>query len=140
MSGRILGIDHGDRRTGIAVSDPSGKIALGITTVEANGDRALIGLIKPYIESYGVTLIVVGYPVNMDGSAGSRAALIETFADKLEAKTGIPVELSDERCSTLNAHAILNETDTRGKNRKAVIDTLSAEIILQNYLDRTENG
>lgn len=134
---RILGIDYGDVRTGLAVSDATGLLACGIGTVEAPGERALIRQIRAEIEKHSVGLIVLGDPVNMNGTRGPRSELAHAFADKLRASTGLPVELEDERCTTMTAHAILNETDTRGKKRKAVVDTLSAQIILQNYMDRT---
>ena len=132
---RILGIDYGDRRTGIAVSDPSGMIASGLGTLKAEGDRRLIEQIAGIIEEYSPVLIVLGHPVNMNGSLGPRAEKAERFAEKLKEAFGLPVELFDERMSTMNAHAIMNLTDTRGKARKDAVDTLSAEIILQNYMD-----
>jgi RNAse H-fold protein YqgF len=138
-SRRILGIDYGDVRTGLAVSDATGLLACGIGTVKAEGDRALIKLIKAEIDKNNVGLIILGDPINMNGTRGPRSELAHTFADKLHAATGLEVILEDERCTTMNAHAILNETDTRGKKRKAVIDTLSAQIILQNYMDRTRH-
>ncbi len=133
---RILGIDYGDTRTGLAVSDATGLLAGGIETFKAAGDRVLIKHIEEVIEKYGVGLIVLGDPINMNGTRGPRSELAHVFADKLRNATGLEVVLEDERCTTMNAHAILNETDTRGKKRKAVVDTLSAQIILQNYMDR----
>lgn len=138
VTGRVLGIDYGDTRTGLAISDINGFLASGIGTIEAAGDRALIRKIKEEIESRGVVLIVVGDPINMNGTRGPRSEKAHAFADKLRAETGLPVVLVDERCTTMSAHAFLNETDTRGKKRKAVVDTLSAQIILQNYLDRNK--
>lgn len=135
--GRILGIDYGDVRTGLAVSDETGFLASGIGTVEAGGDAKLIEKIVGTVEQYGdITSVVVGEPVNMDGSRGARSEKAREFARKLGLRTGLPVELYDERRTTLAASVFMNETDTRGKKRKASIDTLSAEIILQNYLDR----
>lgn len=133
---RILGIDYGDARTGLAVSDATGLLACGIGTVKAEGDRALIKHIAEAVEKYKVGLIVLGDPVNMNGTRGPRSELARAFADKLTRAFGLEVVLEDERCTTQSAHAILNETDTRGKKRKAVVDTLSAQIILQNYMDR----
>jgi len=126
MDKRILGIDYGDKRTGIAVSDPTGLLAQGITTVTAGGDGKLISLLLPYIEQYDVGMIVLGDPINMDGSHGFRSEKAHAFE----------VAMMDERCTTMAASAYMNMTDTRGKKRKAVIDTASAQIILQNYLDR----
>lgn len=137
---RILGIDYGDVRTGLAVSDATGLIACGIGTVEAAGDRALIRHIAEAVEKYGVGLIVLGDPINMNGTHGPRSELANAFAVKLRDATGLKVILEDERCTTMTAHHILNETDTRGKKRKAVVDTLSAQIILQNFMDRTRRS
>lgn len=132
---RILCVDYGDVRSGLAVSDPLGMIAVGIGTIRAEGDRTLIARIQAEIEKYDIRLIVVGNPVNMDGSRGSRSQKAAAFAGKLSEATGIETELYDERCTTMEAHRIMNETDTRGKKRKAAVDTLSAQIILQNYMD-----
>ena len=136
MDKRILGIDYGDKRTGIAVSDPTGLLAQGITTVTAGGDGKLISLLLPYIEQYDVGMIVLGDPINMDGSHGFRSEKAHAFAERLRSETRLEVAMMDERCTTMAASAYMNMTDTRGKKRKAVIDTASAQIILQNYLDR----
>ena len=135
-TGRVRGIDYGDTRTGLAISDVTGFLASGIGTIEAAGDRALIRKIKEEIEARGVGLVVVGDPINMNGTRGPRSEKARAFAEKLHAATGLPVVLEDERCTTMSARAILDETDTRRKKRKACIDTLSAQIILQNFLDR----
>jgi putative Holliday junction resolvase len=132
---RILCIDLGDVRTGIAVSDPLGFLAIGLGTIKATGINNLIGEIKKTAGDYDAGLIVIGNPINMNGTSGERSQKVRAFAERLEAALGISVVLFDERCTTMAAHRILNETDTRGKKRKNVIDTLSAQIILQNYLD-----
>lgn len=134
--GRILGIDYGDVRTGIAISDEGGFLAGGVCTVEASGDAKLIERIVQIIAERGAVGIVVGDPVNMDGSRGARSEKARAFARKLGLRTGLPVEMYDERRTTMAASVFMNETDTRGGKRKAAIDTLSAEIILQDYLDR----
>jgi putative Holliday junction resolvase len=136
---RILGIDYGTARTGLAVSDELGLMAHGIETVRTMGFRHLIEIISAKIKEYGITLIVMGNPINMNGSIGEKSVMIREFAERLESETGVRVILFDERRSTIAAYAILNETNTRGKKRKSVIDTLSAEIILQNYIDATRN-
>ena len=136
---RYLGVDYGDVRTGIAVSDPLGITASGVGTVKATGKRTLAETINNYVNEYGVEEIVMGYPVNMNGTEGERAQKVAGFAKYLEEVTGKPVKLFDERCTTMAAHQILNMTDTRGSKRKKVIDTLSAEIILQNYMDMHRN-
>lgn len=135
MKKRLMGIDYGDVRTGLAVSDPLGILAGGIGTFKASGKKALIALIIEQAEKYGVEEFVMGNPINMNGTAGERSEKAKRFAAELEAATGKPVHLFDERCTTMAAHQILNMTDTRGKKRKEVVDTLSAQIILQNYMD-----
>lgn len=135
MADRILGVDFGDTRTGLAVSDTLGLLAGGIGYVNSTYMPKTAELVAEKAKEYGVTKIVVGLPINMNGSYGPRAEHAKEFADMLREATGLPVEMFDERCSTMAAHQILNFTDTRGKKRKAAVDTLSAQIILQNYLD-----
>jgi putative Holliday junction resolvase len=136
---KILGIDYGDKRTGLAVSDSLGFMASGVGTVKANGDRALVAIIIEKINELGAKKIVLGNPINMDGSHGPRSQKAEAFAEKLREATGLEVVLVDERCSTMEAYQYLNATDTRGKKRKDSVDTLSAQIILQDYLDSLKN-
>lgn len=135
MTGRILGVDYGDVRTGLAVSDALGITANGLHTIEATSMKYLGDEIRRIAQEQGAVAIVVGDPVNMNGTRGERSEKAHKFADYLKTLTKLPVYLYDERCTTMSAHVILNETDTRGKKRKKVIDTLSAEIILQNFLD-----
>lgn len=134
-SGRVLGIDAGTVRTGVAVSDESGFLASALCTLKAPGLRALAAMIKEKAEEYGVRLIVIGHPINMNGTLGESSGRIKRLAEEISLITDIPIKLFDERCTTMAAASYLNMTDTRGKKRRAVIDNLSAEIILQNYLD-----
>lgn len=134
-TGRILCIDYGDVRSGIAVSDALGVFAIGLGTIRPKGARELIDTIKAKADEFNAGLIVIGNPINMNGTVGSRSDKVRAFAEKLESALSVDVVLFDERCTTLAAHRILNETNTRGKKRKNVIDTLSAQIILQNYMD-----
>ena len=135
MAERILGVDFGDTRTGLAVSDLLGMLAGGIGYVNSSYMLKTVELVAEKAKEHGVAKIVVGLPINMNGTLGPRAEHAKEFAAMLEEATGLPVEMFDERCSTMAAHQILNMTDTRGKKRKAAVDTLSAQIILQNYLD-----
>jgi len=135
MKKRLMGIDYGDVRTGIAVSDALGILACGVGTFKASGKRALIALIAEQAEAHGIDEFVMGNPINMNGTVGERSEKVRRLAEELEAETGKPVHLFDERCTTMAAHQILNMTDTRGKKRKDAVDTLSAQIILQNYMD-----
>ena len=134
--GKLLGVDFGDTRTGLAVSDPSRLLASGIGYVSPGGIEKCADTVSDIAREQGVAAIVVGLPVNMDGSEGSRAARCRKFAYMLSERTGLPVAMFDERMTTMTASRYLNETNTRGKKRKTVIDTLSAQIILQNCLDR----
>ncbi len=135
MAERILGVDFGDTRTGLAVSDALGMLANGIGYVTSAYMPKTVELVAAKAKEFGVTKLVVGLPINMNGTVGPRAEHAKEFAALLGEAAGLPVELFDERCSTMAAHQILNLTDTRGKKRRAAVDTLSAQIILQNYLD-----
>ena len=132
---RILGIDFGDVRTGIAVSDTEQFLASGLITLTAPSLGALIEKIGSIAKEKNVEKIILGHPINMNGTLGERSEKVKRFAARLESELHLPVLLFDERCSTMAAHQFLNETDTRGKKRKEVVDALSAQIILQNYLD-----
>lgn len=138
--GRILGVDFGDTRTGLAVSDVSRFLASGIGYVSPGGIVKTAEKVSEIAREQKVSAIVVGLPKNMDGSEGFRAERCREFAALLrERLTDIPVAMMDERMTTMSASRYLNETNTRGQKRKGVIDTLSAQIILQNALDRLKN-
>ena len=134
--GKYLAVDYGDKRTGLADCDPSGLIASGIGTVSEGGMTKTAERVAREARERGVKKIIVGLPKNMDGTEGERAGVIRLFADMLRGLVDIPVEFYDERMTTMVAHRFLTESGTFGKKRKGVVDTLSAEIILQNYLDR----
>jgi len=135
-TGKLLGVDFGDTRTGLAVCDPSRLLASGIGYVSPGGIEKTADAVAEIAKEQGVVAIIVGLPVNMDGSEGGRAARCRKFAHLLEERLSLPVAMFDERMTTMTASRYLNETNTRGKKRKTVIDTLSAQIILQNCLDR----
>ena len=138
--GRILGVDFGDTRTGLAVSDTSRFLASGIGYVSPGGIQKTADKVAEVAREQKVSAIVVGLPKNMDGSEGFRAERCREFAELLrEQLEEIPVAMIDERMTTMSASRYLNETNTRGQKRKGVIDTLSAQIILQNALDRLKN-
>ena len=138
--GRILGVDFGDTRTGLAVSDTSRFLASGIGYVSPGGIQKTADKVVEIAREQKVSAIVVGLPKNMDGSEGFRAERCREFAGLLrEQLEDIPVAMIDERMTTMSASRYLNETNTRGQKRKGVIDTLSAQIILQNALDRLKN-
>ena len=136
--GKLLGVDFGDKRPGIAVSDSLRSMASGRQTISVGGMEKTAEKTAEIARELGVVGVVVGVPVNMDGSFGPRAQHAQKFANILQYKLGesIHVATLDERMTTMAASRYLNETDTRGAKRKQVIDTLSAEIILQNALDK----
>ena len=136
IRGKLLGVDFGDKRTGLAVSDEGQRMASGICQIQVGGMQKTAEETARIARERSAVGIVVGLPVNMDGSHGPRSAHAEKFARLLAEASGLPVALLDERMTTMAASRYLNETDTRGKRRKNVIDTLSAEIILQNALDK----
>ena len=138
--GRILGVDFGDTRTGLAVSDASRFLASGIGYVSPGGIVKTADKVAEVAREQKVSAIVVGLPKNMDGSEGFRADRCREFAGLLrERLVDMPIAMIDERMTTMSASRYLNETNTRGQKRKGVIDTLSAQIILQNALDRLKN-
>ena len=142
--GAILGVDFGDKRTGLASCDPSRLIATAFGVISPGGIEKTADAVAEEAQNRAVSAIVVGLPVNMDGSEGGRAARYRKFARLLEERLSesgkdIPVYLFDERMTTMTAARFLNETNTRGQKRKDVIDALSAQIILQNFIDKLRN-
>ena len=140
-AGRMMGVDFGDKRTGLAISDESRFLASGIGCISPGGLAKTAERVAQIVRERNVRAVVVGLPVNMDGSLGSRADRCREFAETLSAlfDGALPVCLFDERLTTVAATRFLNETNTRGAKRKEVVDTLSAQIILQNSLDRIKN-
>ncbi len=132
---KIMAVDYGDARTGLAVCDRTELLASPIGTIEERNAEILAMKVAHMAEQYEVKEIVVGLPMNMNGSKGPRAQKCEEFAKMLNQLTEIPVNMWDERSTTVSAHQILNETNVRGKKRKAVVDTVSATIILEGYLE-----
>ena len=134
--GKYLGVDYGDKRTGLAECDVSGMLASGICTISEGGMRNTAVRVAKEAEGRSCKKIIIGLPKNMDGSEGERTQVIRAFADLLREQTDIPIEFYDERMTTMVAYRFLGATGTYGKKRKDAVDTLSAEIILQNYIDR----
>ena len=137
---RILGVDFGDARTGVAISDLSGILASGVGTIKSTGFLKTAEEVAKIAKEKDVYLIVLGHPINMNGTLGPRSEKAQAFGKHLEELTGLPVVLQDERLSTANAHVMLNMTNTRGQKRKSIIDEMSACLILQSYLDKNTNG
>ncbi|MBE6669009.1 MAG: Holliday junction resolvase RuvX [Ruminococcaceae bacterium] len=134
--GRLLGVDFGDRRTGIAVCDNTRFIASARETIVNNGLNDCVRQVVEIAKAENVSGIVIGLPVNMDGSYGERAEKCRYFGSLVESESGICVDFCDERMTTIEASRYLGESGTFGKKRKKVIDALSAQIILQNYIDK----
>ena len=135
----IVGVNFGDTRTGWAVCDRSELMAspAGVLT-ERDFTVCAQKTAEAALDAHAEE-IVVGHPINMDGSCGPRAQKCEEFAEMLQMLSGLPVRLWDERCTTVSAHQILNVTNTRGKKRKAVVDAVAATIILESYLAYRKN-
>ena len=132
--GRILSVDFGDTRPGLAVSDISRFLASGIGYVSPGGIEKTANKVAEVALEQRVGGIVVGLPKNMDGTEGSRAQLCREFADKLREATGLPVAMWDERRTTVEAHNILSQHNYHGKKRKNTVDAVAASLILEGYL------
>ena len=132
---KIMGVDYGDARTGIAISDLLCSIVGSTTVIHSRKDEKTITEIKKLIEQNGVGEIVCGLPKNMDGTEGPRAEVCRAFAQLLEQETGLPVALWDERRTTVEAHNILSEHNYHGKKRKNTVDAVAASLILEGYLN-----
>jgi putative Holliday junction resolvase len=132
---RLLGLDVGDRRIGMAISDELGLTAQGLSTLERRNKRADMAAIQEIISTHAVAGIVVGMPRNMDGSYGERAAITERFIQTLEHLCRLPCIRWDERLTTRQAERLLITANQRRHKRKLVRDKIAAQLILQNYLD-----
>lgn len=131
---RIMGVDFGDARTGIAVSDLLCSLVGTTTVIHSRNMDKTITEICTMVKNSEVGEIVVGLPKNMDGSEGARAELCREFARKLEEATGLPVKMWDERRTTVEAHNILSQHNYHGKKRKDTVDAVAASLILEGYL------
>ena len=131
---RILGIDYGDARVGVALSDPMGWTASELPQLKGGDMERVCEEIGKIVRENNVEKIVLGYPKNMNGTVGPRGELSEQFKEILENNLRLPVILWDERLTTVSAAAVMNTTNVRGKKRKNRLDSLSAALILENYL------
>lgn len=132
---RIMGVDYGDARTGIAISDLLCSIVGSTTVIHSRKDEKTIAEIRKLIAENEVGEIVVGLPKNMDGSEGIRAEVCRAFAEQLKEATGLNVAMWDERWTTVEAHNILSEHNYHGKKRKNTVDAVAASLILEGYLN-----
>lgn len=135
----IMSIDYGDARTGIAVCDEFEMLASPVEVIHSDYEPKVIARIKEICTKYCPSLLVVGLPKNMNSSVGERAEKCMLFAENLKSETGIEVTMWDERLTTVSAHNFLNQTNTRGKKRKNVVDAVAATIILEDYLAYRKN-
>lgn len=133
---RIIAVDLGKARTGLAICDEGEKLASPIGVITEYHQEKLLEKIWQVAKEHGAQMFVVGLPRNMDGTEGESAQNARAFSKELARISNLPVELSDERGTTITAHNYLNHTNTRGKRRKEVIDTVAAVIILEDFLRR----
>jgi len=132
---KILGLDIGEKRIGIAISDALGIIAQGLETFYRENPPGIIEKLRKIVKEEGVSAIVVGLPLNMDGTEGPKAKEAINFADELKKEIGLPVKLWDERLSTVEVEKLMISAGASRAKRKKKIDKLAAQVILQGYLD-----
>ncbi len=136
----IMSIDYGKARTGLAICDKEEMLAFPLDVINEKKPEVLCEKIAKKISENKIEKVVFGLPKNMDGSLGESAQRVKEVAEILRSKIGIEIDFRDERQTTVSAHAYLNETNTRGKKRKSIIDAVSAVIILENYLNYRKSG
>ena len=139
---RVMAIDYGDARTGVAISDATGMLAGFTTVIHGRDSQRVLEEIEELIAAHGVDELVMGFPRNMDGTEGPRAQLYRDFAARLQEQVGMTVVLWDERRTTVDAHRILFESGKNAKKRKKTVDAVAASLILEGYLSfqRLKNG
>lgn len=133
---RILAIDYGDARTGVAISDPTGMLAGFTTVIQSRKADFVASEIAWLAKEHSAEELVMGFPRNMDGTEGPRADLYRAFAKQVEEAAGMPVILWDERRTTIEAHNILHESGKRMKRHKENVDAVAASLILEGYLTK----
>ena len=131
---RIMAIDYGDAHTGIAISDPTGFLTGFSTVITAYRPEVVVENIVKLVQEHGVEELVLGHPINMDGTRGPRSEKAQAMAELLRAATSLPVVLWDERRTTIDAHQILMNSGKNAKKRKKVVDAVAASLILEGYL------
>ena len=137
---RILGIDYGGRRIGVAVSDELGVTAQGVSTIDRKNREADLDEIGELVRRHGVERIVIGYPLRLDGSEGIQCEKINRFVRRLEMRLSLPITRWDEALSTKEAEELLRQKGVRREKRRDVVDRVAASIILQGYLDAVASG
>lgn len=134
-AGRVLALDYGDRRVGLALSDPAGLIAQGLETIQSAGLGETLASIVDIVEEQQVQEIILGLPVHMDGTAGEMAAKVESLADELRRKVSCDVRTWDERLTSVSARRAMHEMGSTTRGNKGSLDRIAATLLLQNYLD-----
>ena len=132
---RLLGLDIGERRIGVALSDPLGITAQRLTVIERQGLAHDLSAIAELVTTHQVEAVIVGLPLTMRGETGEQAKLVQALAEQLASRIPCPIRFIDERLTTVQSERALLETDTSRKRRKGLIDQLAAQLILQSYLD-----
>lgn len=136
---RLMGLDIGDRTIGVAVSDPLGWTAQGVTTIRRKSLEYDLEQLEKLVKEYKAEAFVLGLPLNMNGTSGEAVEKIKAMAEQLTERFSLPIYYQDERLSTVSAHRALIEGDVSRKGRKKVVDKLAAVFILQTYLDNPNN-
>lgn len=134
---RILGLDLGGKRVGVALSDPSGVFASALETIDGRDKDYLLAHVRDLVAQHQVGTVVVGRPLNIDGSEGKQAQKYAELTDRLAARLSVPVVTQDERFSTVEAHNTMKSLGESGRKRRESVDRVAAVIILQTYLDKT---
>ena len=135
---RVLGIDYGDARVGVAITDELRITAQGLETIFHNGnDKIVLKRIEELVNEYKIQTIVIGIPYNLDGSGSQRIEITEKFIHKLKCRLGrINIERIDERLTTVQAHKTMNDLNIKSKEKKGIVDTISAVYILESYINK----
>ncbi len=136
---KMLGVDYGEARTGLAYSDALGLYAIGMGNIKSYNMEKAAEDIAAKAKEIGAGLIVIGKPVNMNGSFGEKVEKVTRLGELIRLHTDTPIDFYDERMTTISAHKILQESGIRAKNRKQIVDSLAAELILQGYMDKRRN-
>ncbi|HZB00759.1 MAG TPA: Holliday junction resolvase RuvX [Actinomycetota bacterium] len=138
--GAVVGLDLGDARIGVAISDPDRRVAVPVGTVHVGRPPGELRAVAAIVQERGATLVVVGEPLTLRGERGARAGHAQMFAEGLRAFVDVPVELHDERLSTVEAERALAAAGTRGRKRRRVVDASAATVILQSWLDASRRN
>ncbi|MEP6476997.1 MAG: Holliday junction resolvase RuvX [Actinomycetota bacterium] len=139
-AGRVLGLDLGDARIGVAISDPERRLAMPLGTIRVGQPPGELRAIVALVAEHEVSRVVLGHPRSMSGARGPSARHAEAFAEALRAIVTVPVDLHDERLTTVEAERTLRDAGLRGRERRAVVDRTAAAVILQGWLDANRDG